>query len=204
MTSATIHRAAYASAAVLSFPLFLVTLLFALSLINPMGPAFLTTFEVKNASGKELWVTPIGAVNRNGLRRTLPMTANRLFYLQTPADRDFALAPGASRTFTYDWDDVQFSEILVRDASGDYRVLPTGLHPTEGQFRRPELNRFVMTNWKELAPASEPQLEALQTRGNHRRAAFYIMALGGFAFPYFVVKAIRPSPRPPPLAANRP
>jgi hypothetical protein len=63
MTSATLHRAAYASAAVLSFPLFLVTLLFALSLINPMGLAFLTTFEVKNSSTKELWVTPIGAVN---------------------------------------------------------------------------------------------------------------------------------------------
>lgn len=198
------ERILYGAAAVLAFPPFLVSLLLALSLVNPMGLAFLTTFTIENQTSKQLWVTPIGAVGKDGQRKTLPMSAFTFPNLPSPNDRDFTLTPGGNRSFTYDWDDVQFSEILVRDATGAFRALPTGLHPIEGQYRRPEQDRFVIKKWEDLAAATPAQMEALQTRRGRRVVTLYILALAGLAFPYFVVKAARASGQPPPLPTSQP
>ena len=42
-------------------PLFCLTCLFTCSVVNPMGLAFLTSFEVVNSTDEDLVVTPIGA-----------------------------------------------------------------------------------------------------------------------------------------------
>ena len=171
------------------------------SLINPMGLMFLTGFTVENASDEEVWVTPIGAVGERGERRPLPLSAFKIPYLLTPFRNDLPVARGARREFIYDWDDIQFSEILVRDAKGEYRALATGLHPTEGQYRRPQQTNFVVNPLDTLPSATGQQLAALEFSGA-RLWIFYGSAMGGLLFPWFVFRAARPpEAKPPPLPA---
>ncbi len=70
---------------------------------------FLIDLTVENASGEIVWVTPIGAVGKEGKRRLLPLSACKIPYLPTPFRKEFPLAQGARRSFIYDWDDIQFS-----------------------------------------------------------------------------------------------
>ncbi len=195
MTPLLRHRWLAAGGALLTLPLFLVTLLVLLSMVNTMGLVFLTRFTIENHTDRELWVTPIGAVGPEGTRRTLPLAYFTFPYLLSLKDREFRLGPGARRDFTYDWDDIQFSEILVRDQAGDLRVLPTGLPPTEGQYRRPEQKHFVVRDWPAMSLPSPEQRAAMDHPRNRRVLGLYLLGLGGLAFPWFVVKALRGSSR---------
>ena len=177
--------------AVLCFPLFLLTLLFGLSLVNPMGLMFLTTFTIENRANEDIWVTPIGAVGSSGTRHLLPLSVAPFPYLMTPSRKDFHLRPGDRRSFTYDWDDIQFSEILVRNKGGAYRTLPTGLPPTEGQYRRPIETAFVVSSFIGLQPTTEVQLQALNTRSSGI-FVLYGLVFVGLLFPYFMFRAIKP------------
>lgn len=160
-------------------PLSLLTLFMAFTCVNPMGIAFLTEFTIANESPDELWVTPIGAVNREGLRSPLPYSLSRNLVVFSARFRDFHIAAGSHRQFIYDWDDIQFSEILVRNKNGDVRVLPTGLEPTVGQFRQPSTKRFVITDFDELEAASDLQLAALTIdRGQRIRWVYGLAAVG--------------------------
>lgn len=196
-------RVLYAAATLVTLPLVLWTLLVVFSLINPMGLMVLTGCNVENHSGKRLWVTPIGAVGHEGKRRPLPLSVGNLM---TPFRKDLPLAQGVENSFTYDWDDIHFSEILVRNDRGEYRVMPTGLHPTEGQYRRPDQTNFVVASFDALPPASAIHLEALHYSGAEMMI-FYALGLGGLLFLWFVYRAIflpptKPPPLPPETARN--
>lgn len=181
--------------AVLCFPLFLLTLLMAQSLVNPMGLMFLTTFTIENRTNEHIWVTPIGAVGSAGTRYLLPLSVGPFPYLMTPSRKDVHLRPGDRRSFTYDWDDIQFSEILIRKEKEPYRTLPTGLPPTEGQYRRPAETDFVVSSFAGLRPATEVELQALDTQSN-RIFLLYGGAFVGLLFPYFLFRAIKPKKLP--------
>lgn len=166
-----------------------------------MGLMFLTGFTVENASGENVWVTPIGAVGEAGTRRPLPLSAFKIPYLLTPFRKDLPVAQGARLEFIYDWDDIQFSEILVRNAKGEYHALATGLPPTEGQYRRPQQTNFVVLPLDAMPPATGQQLAALETSGA-RLWIFYASALGGLLFPWFAFRAAcPPEAKPPPVPA---
>jgi len=170
-------------------PLLLLTLLVGLSLVNPMGLMFLTSFRIHNQSGEDLWVTPIGAIGPSGQRHTLPISVGEFPYLIIPSNRDFHIPPGDSRHFTYDWDDIQFSEILVRSRDNVYFIVLTGLHPTEEQYRRPEAEDFTIPPLAELQPASKVHTAALSDGPPYRMIFLYALALIGLASPIFLVKA---------------
>ena len=176
--------------AILLSPLFLLTLVIGSNVVNPMALAFLTTFEVENKTDEEIFVTPIGAVGQNGHRHTLPYSASTCLYIMAPSSADYPITPGGLREFTYDWDDIQFSEILVRRASEDYRVIPTGLHPTENQYRRPEKTRFEIGDLESAPLAKEQHLAALPSNST-RIWTIYLLAVLGLASPVLFFKALR-------------
>jgi len=176
--------------AILLSPLFLLTVLVGSSVVNPMGLVFLTTFEVENKTSEEILVTPIGAVGPTGDRHTLPYSALSWLYIMKSSSSDYSIASGEVRKFTYDWDDIQFSEILVRQPSKDYRVIPTGLHPTKGQYRRPEKTRFEIADIESAQLAEEKHLAALHD-GSSGILTIYLLAALGIASPVLFIRASR-------------
>jgi hypothetical protein len=143
-------------------PTTLLTVLLTLNTINPMGLAFLKKFTVANQTALDVWVTPIGAIGKEGRRSTLPYSRARHLYVLCTKDRDFHIAPKSGRAFVYDWDDIQFSEILVRTNGGAFRVMLTGLHPTKGQYRSPERDGFSISDLGALDLAAPLHLSALE------------------------------------------
>lgn len=178
-------------------PLSLLTMLTALTMVNPMGLAFLTEFTVVNETSEDVWITPIGAIGQAGRRSTLPYSRFRNLVVLSTEDREFQIAARSSRSFVYDWDDIQFCEILIRSEEGAYRILPTGLHPTQRQYCRPETDRFVITNLVELEPATELQLAALESRRGRRIQIIYGLACLGLMPPLLLYFTINPQRKRP-------
>ena len=171
-------------------PLFSLTCLFTCSAVNPMGVTFLTSFEVVNSTAENLIITPIGARGKEGTRGTLPISRSSRLYILSSQRRDFSLPAGSTLSLTYDWDDVQFSEILCRRADGSHVVLPTGLHPTEGQYRPPPTLRFEIADLASLKPADDLQLAALGNQSGPG-ALLYSLAGVGLLSPVLLLFSLR-------------
>jgi hypothetical protein len=176
--------------AVLS-PLSLLTVLVAASAINPMGLAFLTEFTIVNETPSDIWVTPLGAVGREGRRATLPYSRFSRLCVMSAEDRDFHIPPKSSRTFVYDCDDIQFSEILVRSNEGPFRIMHSGLHPTEGQYRMPQQERFVFSDLDGLEEAGPVHLKALESEGRQRVNVLHGLAVVGLLPPVILFHAFK-------------
>jgi hypothetical protein len=176
--------------AIILSPLSLVTLLIGINMINPMSLMFITTFEIENKTGEEILVTPIGAVGPKDHRETLPYSALPWPYIMIRDYEDYPIAPGEVRKFHYDWDDIQFSEILIRLPSKEYHVIQTGLHPTKGLYRRPDKDRFEIEDIESTPLAEDKHLEALQTDSN-RIFLLYVLAILGFVPPALFFWALK-------------
>jgi len=157
-------------------PLFCLTCLFTCA----MGPGltFLTTFEVVNTTNEDLVITPIGAQGSKGRRFTLPIFVSPRLYLISSQRSKFPLPAGSTLSLTYDWDDIQFSEIVCSRIDGTHLVLPTGLHPTKNQYRRPSTKRFEISEFANLQPATDVQLEAIRTSREGFPFVYILAGLG--------------------------
>ncbi len=144
----------------LCMPATLLTGLFLLNTVNPMAMVFLTDFQISNASGETLLVTPVGTAGKRGYRHTLPLSLSSFLSIPSPFDRSFSLRAGQRRSFTYDWDDIQFSEILVMPAAGEPREVVVDSSPTENQYRRASTNHFVIPPLAQL-PVARPEVRAV-------------------------------------------
>jgi hypothetical protein len=136
---------------VIFFPGLLILALFTCNAINPMALMFMTDFWVTNNGSRPILVTPIGTVGR-GHRRQLDLVADSRFYWPAFKTTRFKINPGETRKFVYDWDDIQFSELLI-EAGRDKRVLIVDPEPTKNQYRRPEKDRFVVGDLRPLPQA---------------------------------------------------
>lgn len=147
-------------AAILSLPLALPLAGVALNSINPMMLIFLYRFEVANQSGATIWITPIGAVGGAGNRYVLPQFVGEALAFPSIRQGQFRLATGESLEIVYDWDDINFSELLVRDAGGEYRALVVDAAPTLYQYRPPSSDVFVIPELSTLPHAPRAVVEA--------------------------------------------
>jgi len=183
-------------------PLFCLTCLFTCSVVNPMGIGFLTSFEVVNSTKEDLIITPIGSRGPEGRRGTLPIASSSRFYIMSSQRSEFVLPASSTLRLTYDWDDVQFTEILCRRPDGSHSVLETGLHPTRGQYRQPPTKRFEISDLGTSQPATELHLAAVRSQSG-KIPYLYILAGLGLLSPlcFWAARRIRVKDSPPPLPA---
>lgn len=112
---------------------------------NPMQLAFLASFEMYNASGTEVWVTPIGMHEGSGKYSPL----ERFSGPETPAlpsrnAHDIHIGPGETVVYTYDWDDINFRHILVKDTGGNVFVVDTDTMGSLDSCYGPQQQRYII------------------------------------------------------------
>jgi hypothetical protein len=130
------------------------------NLFNPMALAFQYEFEVINESQEQIEITPIGTIGREGIKEILPQYSGRLPAWPTLRQGAFALDPGSSVKVLYDWDDINFSEIVIRTSSGAYRQLVVDPNPTESQYHSPVSERYVIPSLAQLPEATQNVIDA--------------------------------------------
>jgi len=180
-------------------PLFCLTCLLTCGAVNFMSVSFLTTFEVVNYTGEDLIVTPIGARGAEGERGLLPISRSSRFSIMSSKAGEFPLPAGSTLSVTYDWDDVQFSEIVCRRPDGSHLIVPTGLHPTQNQYQTPPVDRFEIRDLGNLQPATDLHLRAVKSRRDGVSAVHFLAGLGLLSPLCFWLAARLRGIKPPPL-----
>jgi hypothetical protein len=145
------------------------------------GSAFVVDFVVENQTAETVWITPIGAVGDEGFRVPLPIQLTRT-PLALPAFRygDFRLLPGESVRILYDFDDVNFSEVVIRDSQGRWTQLIADPNPTVNRYHAPLQKRFVITDHPRLDEATQAAREAVaRTHARSSRSGVIYLFLFG-------------------------
>lgn len=120
---------------------------------NPMLLAFLVSFDIINNSGQDLEIMPIG-IMATGEYGPLPR-----FHSSWPpaipvdSKKPIRLSATGRVRVTYDYDDINFRSILVRDEQGALYILPTDARGSTANFYGPQQKEYVVPLLKELKKA---------------------------------------------------
>lgn len=144
----------------LLLPLTCVPVLFLLGAVNPMQLAFITEFTVENRTAATVYVTPIGTVSHEGLRRPLPMAAWPAPCVPASQRGRLPIRTGEKIAYYYDWDDINFSELVVESQDGELRQLVVNPNPTANQYTVPKETDFVIDDLDRLGPVDRSVREA--------------------------------------------
>ena len=106
--------------------------------------AFLTTFTVENRLDRPVFVTPLGASGPAGERHPLPVSHDLIIAVPSAARGGYEVPPGGAVAITYDWDDINLSEIVVEDRGGVVGCLIADPDPTVNQYRPPPADRYLI------------------------------------------------------------
>ncbi len=162
-------------------PLSLLPALFLVNSVNPMQLAFVTSFRVTNHSGKTLDVIPVGTFN-SGRKGVLPTFAWGFPAVPRLSRAPYQISHGDSRKILFDWDDINFSELVVRDESGEYRQFVTDPNPPTKDYYAPRQKHFTVPDFAELEPVDRAVLAAVNRKGNFLQSWWTIL---GLALPPF-------------------
>jgi hypothetical protein len=175
-----------------TYPFLALSLLFLLGM--PMGMAFVTGFTVENRTGEIVSITPVGTLDEEGKRGPLPVKLYAGVPLPAWNSGARRLADGESITIYYDWDDINFSEILVENAQGQQRQFIIDPNPTSDQFHMPSKSHFVIDDFPNLQVAS-PAVQTAANAANKRTrpvAILYLLIFGPWIV-YGILRWIRRS-----------
>lgn len=137
---------------VLTPPLAVSGMLVLAVLCDPMGEVFQASFRVENRTNQPLWITPVGTFNSGG-KDVLPQYGSS--YLPgTIRSINLRIEPGGSTSITYDCDDINFSEIVVRNAAGEYRQVVVDPDPPKKNYYANDQKLFTIGDWETLPPAA--------------------------------------------------
>jgi hypothetical protein len=164
-------------------PLLVMTGLLCLVLansVNPMQLAFISTFEVENKTQQPLWITPIGTT-LSGDKSVLPQ------FLPFPVipvlrSRELRVEPGKRRRIYYDWDDINISEIAIRDSTGVLRCYVIDSSPPTDACYANNRDAYTVDNLQRLPMASATVAAA--TAPNPRRFVYPIVVVAGIVAPF--------------------
>lgn len=171
-------------AVIVTAPFLLFTalwVLFFFNLINPMQEAFITEFEIENNTQQTVWVTPVGTFNEGG-KSALPQFMSRFPSIPLGRSRDLMIEPGARRHIYYDWDDINFSEIAVRDSSGVLRNLVIDDSPPAEDYYANQEDLYRIENLESL-PKASPEIQSA-VAPPPPRVVFWTFARGGLIAPF--------------------
>jgi hypothetical protein len=138
----------------LAFPL-----LFALSWINPMGAFFTNEFKVVNASGQDLYVTPVGT-RWKGVRRLLTTYLSESVRVPSPRVGRYLVKSGASLTVIFDMEHIELTELLVSGRDGEMHEYRIDRPSTDKHLARVR-NTFKIGSITRLPLANPATLTAL-------------------------------------------
>lgn len=162
-----------------------VPLLLLVNTVNPLAVAFNSEFEVENRTSGPIWITPIGTTNQGSKAVLLQYTGRRLA-IPSLHSTDLEVVPGRRVRIHYDWDDINFSDILVRDLAGNESVFVVdAAPPTRGYFQNQQPLYVIQT--AELSPAPPQIVTARDRSGRYRWRSWTVMALGFIAPIVFLI-----------------
>ena len=124
-----------------------------ISAVMPL--AFLTDCSFTNKTEQVLWITPIGTVGVQGSRHLLPLYRTSFPFLMKSKLGFFRVPPGETFRFTYDMDDINFSELVVEDNSGQTRQIVANANPTAFQYIAPKETDYVLDDFDALQSAPD-------------------------------------------------
>ena len=107
----------------LSIPSIYIIFLLLGGLLSTLSP-FVKEFEIVNATGQYIWVTPVCKLDSDG--RYCPLGT---YYQRLSSQKkirnvfDVKIKAGESIRIFYDWDDIDFRHILVKTAFGDIYII---------------------------------------------------------------------------------
>jgi hypothetical protein len=139
----------------LLLPLCCVPVLFLINAVNPMQLAFITGFTVENRTAEVLYVTPIGTVGPAGERHPLPMALWKVPWVPASERAKIPVQSAEKITLYYDWDDINFSELVIETPSGELRQLVVNANPTANQYTKPPVSDFVIDDFGRLEAADQ-------------------------------------------------
>lgn len=134
-------------------------------------------FTVSNNSVEPVWITPLGAVHDDNRRRVLPMINPTSRFIPFAKRSRFRLEPGAGVRLVYDYDDIQFTDILVETTAGPSRELAVGSLRRDGQYSPPQRSSFVIPTLTRL-PVARPEVSGYAAGAPRNQWIYFLMALG--------------------------
>lgn len=136
-----------------------------LNVSNPMLLAFLVSFEVQNDSGEEIDIISIGMISPTGKYGPLPRYQN-VYPPAVPIDRReiVRLQPRASSKITYDYDDINFRHILIRDKIGAFYILDTDKKGTKDSCYGPQKNLYIIPAIQNLKAVPKELIQCFDGR----------------------------------------
>jgi hypothetical protein len=120
---------------------------------NLMQLAFIESFQVANVSGEDVTIMPVGMREGSGKYAPLPRYRNAgppavRLNVKTP----ISLQSGEIAPIAYDYDDINFRCILVRDSRGATYILDTDKKGTKSSCYGPQKSRYAIPPLKQLRP----------------------------------------------------
>jgi hypothetical protein len=161
-------------------PLSCIPALLLFNSVNTMELAFITAFTVENRSPAPIYVTPIGTVGREGRKWPLPLVIWQAPWVPASQRAHFLVPNGQSITLNYDWDDINFSELVVEEEGRGLQQLVVNPNPTANQYTIPPTTHFVIGAGERLGPVDPKVREAYETARHPTR---WLLILAGTTAP---------------------
>ncbi len=161
-----------------TYPLLAISLLILVNALG-FGAAFVTGFTVENRTAEKIEITPVGTIGTAGFKRPLPVKLSAFVALDAFRIGGYPLSPRESVTIHYDWDDINFSEIVIEDSRGRLRQEVTDPHPTDHQYHQPSQKHYVIEDLSELPEVTPDVRMAVQETKR--------LSLGGIVFNLLLV-----------------
>ena len=117
--------------------------------------AFLTDCSATNNTQEVIRITPVGTVGKQGSRCLLPLYRTSFPFFVLSKRGHFRVGSGETFRFTYDMDDINFSELVIESESGKIGQIIVNPNPTVNQYIVPDTTDFEIDDLNSLLPVSE-------------------------------------------------
>ena len=177
-------------------PAAFVAALILMNSLNPMQTMFISSFSVRNDSGEPLRFWTAG-VHESGQTHLLPLFATSWPALPSLRAGGFFLAARQTTRVTYDWDDYNFTAIIVRSAGGDLLAFDVDAEARQADCcYRPRKEEYVLPPLGTLRAAT-PAERTAREEGNFvglRLGAIFVLPFVPVGF-FWLQRRLRSEPR---------
>jgi len=161
-----------------------VTVLMIFNAFNPLTLAFITSFTIENKLREPIYISPMGISEGSRQRRLLPQYWWPLPAIPAFQWGNFQIDSGKTRTFYFDWDDINFSEIYIKTGQWQKIFIVDPEADTKDCCWEPLVKSFIIEDTTPLSNPTREMIEAARRVWPWRLILFTAM---GFISPPMVV-----------------